>query len=347
MDIVADANLAMLDETFARHGRITRLPGRELTASDVRHADVLLLRSVTRADRSLLAGSRVRFVGTATIGTDHLDIPWLEANGIAWACAPGCNADAAAQYALAMAWAACQRRGMDLLGSSAGIVGRGNVGSRLQKLLQTLDIPAVACDPPLQDAGVQGLSSLEEALEQPLVSLHVPLTQAGPYATVRMLRTENLARLPDGALLLNTSRGDVIDGAALLGEIGAGRIQAALDVWPGEPDVDLHLVDRCTVATPHVAGYSVEGKRNGTLMIYRAFCAWAGIEAPQAAPRQARRAPADAETLLEALAEAARGVAADDAAMRDALSRNEDTGQAFDRLRKSYRLRHDFGAVIV
>ena len=185
MDMVADKNLALLDRTFGRHGAIHRVPGREIRPGHVRDADVLLLRSVTRANRDLLADSRVKFIGTATIGTDHLDIPFLEERGIRWASAPGCNADAAAQYSLAMAWLACRRTGKDLRDLSVGIIGRGNVGSRLQHLLNALDIPSVACDPPLQEAGEQGLVDAGTALSQPVVSLHVPLTRDGPCPTFR------------------------------------------------------------------------------------------------------------------------------------------------------------------
>jgi erythronate-4-phosphate dehydrogenase len=347
MDIVADDAIVLLDETFARHGRVTRVPGREIGPCDVRQADVLLLRSVTRADQALLRGSRVRFVGTATIGTDHLDTAWLEDNGIEWASAPGCNADAAAQYSLAMAWCACRRAGMPFSELRAGIIGRGNVGSRLQRLLQMLGIPAVACDPPLAAAGLAGLVSQEEALDQTLVSLHVPLTRDGPCPTYRMLNRETLSRLPDGALLVNTSRGDVTDGGALLDELGSGRILAALDVWPGEPDIDPRLLAKTLVATPHVAGYSVEGKRNGTLMIYRAFCQWARLEPRKPASAGKRQKPVNPDGLLERVREAGAGVEADDRNMRDALDAAPSIASAFERLRKTYCLRRDFGRVTV
>lgn len=344
MDIVADANLSLLDETFARHGRVSRLPGREIGPGDVREADVLLLRSVTQANEALLADSKVRFVGTATIGTDHLDIPWLEANGIEWAAAPGCNADGTAQFALLMAMEACRRLEGSLQGLSAGIVGRGNVGSRLQELLEVLGVPVVACDPPLQARGVPGLVSLEEALDRPLVSLHVPLSRNGPHPTYRMLDRENLSRLPEGALLINTSRGDVIDGFALLAELESKRISAALDVWPFEPCIDMRLLDLVTVATPHVAGYSVEGKQKGTLMIYRAFCDWAGFEPVRTARDAAagrNDAPRHDRERVEFLLNSDRRVAEDDRTMRRALAGLGDPAPAFDALRQNYRLRHD------
>ena len=277
MDIVADTNFALLDEFFARHGQIRRIPGREIRAENVRNADVLLLRSITRANAALLEGSNVQFVGTATIGTDHLDLDYLAERQIKWASAPGCNADAAAQYALAMAWLGCQRCGTDLRDLAVGIIGRGNVGSRLQALLNVLEIPSVACDPPLAELGEPGLVDLESALDQPVISMHVPLTHKRPYPTFRMLDARRLSLLPDGALLVNSSRGDVLDGNDLLQELESGRIHAALDVWPEEPELDLHLLDKTLLGTPHIAGYSQQGKQNGSLMIYRAFCEWQGI----------------------------------------------------------------------
>ena len=348
MHIVADANLALLPQTFARHGRITTIPGRDICAEQVREADVLLLRSVTRAGAELLEGSRVRFVGTATIGTDHLDLAYLAERDIAWANAPGCNADAAAQYALAMASLACERLGRKLQDQTVGIIGYGNVGSRLQRLLNVLGIVSVACDPPLADAGMSGLVSLEKALSQPLVSLHVPLANDGPCPTVHMMNRDTLAAMRDGTLLVNTARGDVVDAGALKKELLSGRLHAALDVWPGEPQLDPELLAASLVATPHVAGYSLEGKRNGTLMIYTAFCRWRGIS-PHAADIQEQAGPVyrldNHPDVVSLLLGACSGVHADDDSMRAILRRPAHLGAtAFDRLRRDYRLRRDFSA---
>ncbi len=348
MKIIADSNMTGLDETFGQHGHVIRIDGRKITPADLDGAAVLLVRSVSCVDRDLLQGSDIQFVATATIGTDHLDIKWLEDSGIEWASAPGCNADAAAQYSLAVMWLACERVEKKLLEQSVGIIGCGNVGSRLRKLLNTLGVQNVACDPPLADAGRQGLVGLETAIRQSVVSLHVPLTSAGPYPTQQMFDANLLSSLGDGAILVNTSRGDVVVNDALHEELGTRRIYAALDVWPDEPFIDPLLLERVTLASPHVAGYSREGKLNGTLMIYQAFCRHFGLT-DQSLPSNASNRPelnlGNIPDPITYLLQHCCNVDADDTAMRQliCLSR-EQRAQNFDQLRKNYRLRRDFKA---
>jgi erythronate-4-phosphate dehydrogenase len=346
--IVADRNIPLLKETFGRHGDLRPRVGRTIGRADLDGADVLLVRSVTAVTRELLAGSAVRFVGSATIGVDHLDTSWMDDNGITWASAPGCNADAAAQYSLAMILLACERLDMNLSGLTAGIIGRGNVGSRVQKLLEALGVQTLANDPPLADAGVRELVGLEEALAQDIVCLHVPLTRDGPCPTWRMIGREALKRMRRGALLLNSARGNVVDGNSLLPELACGRLHAALDVWPGEPEVDPDLLGACTVATPHVAGYSEEGRRNGTVMIFREFCRWAGIPAdlagiPGAARRELRLKPGHDE--VTGIIRTVSHVAQDDRKMRELMPLDSEARRSgFDALRRDYPLRSDFGA---
>ncbi len=256
MKIVVDQNIRGAGSTFGRHAKLDVVDGRALRAEHLADTDVLIIRTTTRVDQHLLQDSKVGFVGTTSIGTDHLDIDWLEQQGITWASAPGCNADSAAQYTLAMMWLACERLGRRLADQRVGIIGRGNVGSRVQRLLAALGIESVANDPPLAELGKSGLVSLEEALAQDIVSLHVPLERGGAHPTYRFIASEQLARMPDHALLVNTARGDVIDGNALMVELANGRLHAALDVWPGEPIFSSELLESTTVATPHVAGYS-------------------------------------------------------------------------------------------
>ena len=344
MKIVIDRNIRGAEDTFARHGELVAMDGREIRKSHLRDADLLIIRTTTRAGADLLGDTPVRFVGTTAIGTDHLDIPWLERQGIRWCNAPGCNADSAAQYTLAMIWLACERLGRNPGDQRVGIIGRGNVGSRLQKLLDTLGIESVANDPPLADRGVTGLVSQADALACDIVSLHVPLTRKGPYPTYRMIGAGQLARMPDGALLVNAARGNVVEGTALLDEVGTDRIHAALDCWPGEPLLEPELLKRAVVATPHVAGYSDDGKRNGTRMVYEAFCEWAGIK-PVTREEGVRRlslAVSGEDVLTEAF-EAACFVPDHDRAMRAlaALPPSEIPRQ-FDRLRKDYPFRRDF-----
>jgi erythronate-4-phosphate dehydrogenase len=351
LKIVVDQNIRGAEDTFGHHGDLQFMEGRLISAKDVKDADVLIIRTATRVDRGLLEGSSVRFVGTTSIGTDHLDIDWLDRHGIAWSNAPGCNADSAAQYTLAMIWLACQRLGKPFFEQRVGIVGRGNVGSRLERLLNVLGVETLANDPPLAEKGETGLVSLDDVLDCGIVSLHVPLEPDGPYPTVRMIGALQLSRMPDGALLVNAARGDVIDGEALLQELKTGRLHAALDVWPGEPVFSADLLKRVVVATPHVGGYSLDGKRNGTGIVYRAFCKWAGIE-----PRHlsAGSAPAAGERLMElrlepgddpitSALEATCFVPRHDEAMGRLVSLTvEQRAAEFDRLRKEYPPRRDF-----
>ena len=345
MKIVIDRNIRGARDTFALHGELVPMDGREIRNRHLQDADLLIIRTTTRVDAGLLEGTPVGFVGTTAIGTDHLDIPWLERQGVRWCNAPGCNADSAAQYTLAMIWLACRRLGWKLEDQRVGIIGRGNVGSRLQKLMNALGVETVANDPPLADEGVRGLVSQEEALSCNIVSLHVPLTDQGPYPTLRMIGSEQLARMPGGALLVNAARGNVIEGKALLDAVTRERIHAALDCWPGEPRLDPELLERTVVATPHVAGYSDDGKRNGTWIVYEAFRDWAGLPPAtrkEAARRLSLRVERPAEALTEVL-DASCFVKHHDEAMRSLtrLPAGEIAGQ-FDRLRKEYPFRRDF-----
>jgi erythronate-4-phosphate dehydrogenase len=348
MNIVVDRNIRAAEATFGAHASLRFMDGRAIRNEHLRDAEALVVRTATRVDECLLRGTPVGFVGTTSIGTDHLDLAWLGRQGIAWANAPGCNADAAAQYTLAMAWLASERLGRSLAEQTTGIIGCGNVGSRVHTLFRALGMSVIANDPPLADAGRDGLAGLDEALAQDIVCLHVPLTRGGPYPTHRFIGREQLDRMRPGALLLNTARGDVVDGDALLGELRSGRLHAALDVWPGEPLIDAALLEATTVATPHVAGYSDDGKRKGTLMVYAAFCAWANLT-PLASPEPSGDAPLlRVETGANALAralDAACFVRRHDAAMRLLIGlAMERRAQEFDRLRRDYPPRRDFQA---
>ena len=348
MKIVVDQNIRGAGSTFGRHAKLEVVDGRKLRAEHLVDTDVLIIRTTTRVDRHLLQDSKVGFVGTTSIGTDHLDIDWLEQQGITWASAPGCNADSAAQYTLAMMWLACERLGCKLADQRVGIVGRGNVGSRVQSLLAALGVESVANDPPLADRGEPGLVSQEEALAQDIVSLHVPLKRGGAHPTYRFIASGQLARMSANSLLVNTARGDAVDGVALMAELEKGRLRAALDVWPGEPIFSSELLESTTVATPHVAGYSDEGKRNGTHIVYQAFCEWAGLQPFKPAEPSGGRLELDiaaGENAISKILDASCFVRRHDVEMR-ALSSLDPGDRAieFDRLRREYPYRRDFHA---
>lgn len=359
MHIVADENIPLLDGFFTSLGRITTLPGREITRADLSTADVLLVRSVTRVDAGLLQGTAVRFVGTCTIGTDHLDLPWLAAEQIAVSSAPGCNARGVVEYVLSCLLTLAERTGLDWRRRTVGIVGVGQVGSRLASTLQGLGLKVLLCDPPRASRGEGGFVDLETLLAQAdVISCHVPLTRDGAHPTWHLFDLPQLQRLRQGAWLINSSRGPVIAAQALQ-EVLAERqdLQVALDVWEHEPLVSAALAACCALATPHIAGYSLDGKLRGTEQIYQALCAFLGMPAQQRLEQLAPSAgeaslQLDAQTPVDdTLRRALRfvyDVRDDDARMRCMLhnaAKSEHQAQAcrsgFDQLRKKYPLRRE------
>lgn len=349
MKFIADQNMPYLAETFGVHGDLVLCNGREICRDDLAGAEVLLVRSITRVDRQLLQATGIQFVGSATIGIDHLDTTWLEANNITWAHAPGCNADAAAQYTLAMMWLACERLERDFRQQTVGIVGRGNVGGRLEHLLNVLNIPVMSCDPPLQDTGEQNLVSMNEVCGNSIISLHTPLTGSGTYPTRDLFDTNLLAKLDADTLVVNASRGGVIEKTGLSEQLLSGRLNAALDVWPDEPFIEPDMLDAVIVATPHVAGYSREGKLAGTQMIYKAFCERFAIEplittASETKTVELVYSPtkSDDEALQHAIL-ASSQIVRDDHALRNQPGLSKNAGRIhIDSLRKAYPERFEF-----
>ena len=359
MRILADENIPLLDEFFAGHGNIRRLPGRAIAPADVAEADVLLVRSVTRVDQALLQGSPVRFVGTCTIGTDHLALDYFAAAGINWASAPGCNARGVVDYVLGSLLVLAEREGVDLARRTYGVVGAGQVGGRLVKVLRALGWRVLVCDPPRQAAEGGDYVSLETLLSQcDVLSLHTPLTSSGPLATRHLLAAEQLQALRPGAWLINASRGAVVDNAALYQVLQQrADLQVVLDVWEGEPLVDVPLAGLCQIVTPHIAGYSLDGKLRGTAQIYQAFCAWqqvpALIDLQQLAPapwlqRLQLEGQCDPAWALATLCRAVYDPRRDDADFRRSLIGDAATRRsAFDALRKHYPHRRETDALQV
>ncbi|MHC8321369.1 4-phosphoerythronate dehydrogenase PdxB [Pseudomonas sp. GB2N2] len=359
MLIVADENIPLLDAFFEGFGEIRRVPGRSIDRATVEQADVLLVRSVTNVNRALLEGSKVRFVGTCTIGTDHLDLDYFQQAGITWSSAPGCNARGVVDYVLGSLLTLAEIEGADLTRRTYGVVGAGEVGGRLVKVLQGLGWNVLVCDPPREAAEGGDFVSLEQIVEQcDVISLHTPLTKHGVGSTWHLFDKHRLNQLNPGAWLINASRGPVVDNAALC-EVLLQRedLQAVLDVWEGEPEVDVALADLCVLATPHIAGYSLDGKQRGTAQIYQAYCDFLGQPA-QVSLNDLLPAPWLSQVTLHAdsdpawaLAMLCRGVydpRRDDADFRRSLvgSVNEQRA-AFDLLRKQYPARREIDGLLV
>lgn len=357
MRIAVDENIPFAEQAFSSFGEVSRFNGRAVQNTDLQQTDVLLVRSVTRVDESLLRGTPVQFVGTATIGVDHIDQAYLAAHGIGFAHAPGCNATAASEYVLSALLIMAQRQGFALPDKRVGIIGCGNVGSRVKQKLEALGMECLVNDPPLQEQGGAGdFVDLATALEADVLTLHVPLEKTGPHPTAKLADTAFFNAMRPDAIFINTARGAVMDEAALHEKLTThADFQALLDVWDGEPRIDQSLLARAALGTPHIAGYSFDGKVRGTEMLYTALCKHLD-RAPQwrveplLPPPPVRAIHFSREmNWLDAVHSAVMAcydVRRDDSRLRR-LSRAADAGAYFDQLRKQYPMRREFSSLHV
>jgi len=355
MRIVADANIPFVRECFSSVGEVELVGGRQISREVVADADVLLVRSVTRVSRELLEGSRVCFVGTATIGFDHVDIGYLEQAGIGFASAPGSNANSAAEYVIASLLEIAQKYDVELEDKRIGIIGVGNVGSRVAKKAEALGMVTCLNDPPLyRQTGDPKYRPLEELFDCDFITIHTPLTYKGPDKTYHLVNEEFFGGLKERCVFVNAARGAVVDQGALKGAIRSGRLRAVvLDVWEGEPQIDLELLQMVDIGTPHIAGYSLDGKVTGMIVIYRAVCAYFGLTAkydvwdflPEPAIRVLRVDGTRGEE-QEIVTEAVKkiyDIRRDDIWLRRIVGKPAaKRAEYFDSLRKNYPVRREF-----
>ena len=264
MKIIIDENIPYIRGRLEPLAEVVYADQDKIDADLVRDADIIIIRTRTRADASLLEGSRVKTVATATIGTDHIDIPWCEANGIRVVNAPGCNAPAVAQYV----WSSLLRQGFDPSRHTLGIVGCGHVGSIVKEWGELLGARILVSDPPIGEN-----LPLDTLLrESDAVTLHTPLTKSGECPTFHLIGEGQLAAMRPGAILINAARGPVVDNQALKQAVLSGHIRAIVDTWEGEPAIDPELLASVTYATPHIAGYSQQGKERAVRQVLEALC---------------------------------------------------------------------------
>ncbi len=355
MKIVADANIPFVRECFSSVGQVVVRSGREITPAALADADALLVRSITRVDGNLLAGSAVRFVGTATIGFDHVDVEYLERNHIGFASAPGSNANSAAEYIIAALLEVGRRHGIRLEGKSIGVIGVGNVGGRVAAKCEALGMRVLRNDPPLQrQTGDPRYSPRDALYDCDFVTLHTPLTHEGVDKTFHLADTGFFSSLKRGAVFLNASRGAVVDSPALKTAIASGHLRAVvLDVWENEPNIDRELLERIALGTPHIAGYSFDGKVAGMIMIYESFCRHFGLSPrfgvqdflpePDVPRLEIKAGGAGDEELLARVVEQVYPIRRDDEDLRRIIcQRPEERGRFFDLLRKNYPVRREF-----
>jgi erythronate-4-phosphate dehydrogenase len=353
--IVADANIPFVNECFSAAGQVTLIPGREMTAQDVADADALLVRSVTKVNEQLLTGSNVKFVGTATIGFEHIDVDCLKRNDIGFASAPGSNANSVAEYIVAALLELGQKYNFDIEGKSIGIVGVGNVGSRVENKCRALGMVPVLNDPPLKrQTGDERYRPLEELFDCDFITFHTPLTFEGEDKTFHLADERLFNSLKPGVVFLNSSRGGVTDTAALKNAFRAGKTQAVvLDVWENEPGIDTELLEMVDIGSPHIAGYSYDGKIAGMIMIYEALCKHFGLESehsagdflpqPQVPQIRIDSASNSVQEMIRDTVSQIYKIVDDDQRLRTILQQPPDKRPVtFDKLRKEYPVRREF-----
>ncbi|MGB0937281.1 MAG: 4-phosphoerythronate dehydrogenase [Colwellia sp.] len=363
MNIYFDENMPFAKSFFSGFGNLFPFAGRELTADKLIDADVLLVRSITQVNEALLINSpNIKFVGTATIGMDHIDQAYLKKSNISFSSAPGCNAISVSEYVVSSLIILSEKYQLALNKLEVGIVGGGNTGSRLAEKLTALGIAYKICDPLLaneqqkrKESNLEPLDnrvyhSLEDVLLCDIISLHVPQIKEGKHPTYHLLNQANLCNLKDEQILISACRGPVIDNKALLMLKEQGhQLKLVLDVWEGEPNVLLPLVKYAEIATAHIAGYSLEGKSRGTEMLYQALCK--ELKETPLKQLQDFLPKADissivlnknglSEQVLNQLVKLVYDVRRDDTIFRQQLS-----SQGFDNLRKNYPVRREFSSV--
>ena len=351
MRIAVDALQPLAGEAFAGAGEVIRLYPEEITNSALRRADALVCRSTVKVTPELLADTAVRFVGTCTIGFDHIDCAYLDARQIGFSAAPGCNSDSVGEYITAALLTYAVEKGVSLQNKTLGIIGAGNVGKAVARRAKALRMRVLLNDPPRARAeGAAGFMELPELLrESDFVSLHVPLNKSGDDRTLGMADEKFFAAMKPGAVFINASRGKVVWEDALAQALDGGRLAAAiLDVWASEPHPDPELVKKCFIATPHIAGHSYDGKVNGTAIIYNAFCHHFGMT-PAWKPDVAM--PELAVTRIDIQSDAAFEVELLDAVsavydIRADHRRFTANPDDFSRLRKTYPQRMEFSHTV-
>ena len=350
MKIVADRDIHGVTDKFSSFGEIQLLPGRDIAPEHIEDADALLVRTITQVNSELLKNSSVSFVGTASAGIDHLDIKWLDKNAIGYCHAPGCNADAVVDYFFSAMALLAEQNDWCWLDKTVGIVGCGNVGSRLANRLSAMEVPFAVYDPFLNSAHnhADNFRSFEEVMQCEIVTLHTPLTSTGPYPTYHMINAQILDSLSRNTILVNASRGAVVDNQALDSVLKHRLdIKAVLDVWEDEPRISRSLLQKVSLGTPHIAGYSAKGKFRATQSVLEGFCKHFSIALPSENIRAGNReievnleAEEKGGDLLNKLILQAYSISA------DSLD-SSVTSTDFDSLRNNYEFRAEFSDYLI
>ncbi|CAG9001619.1 MAG: Erythronate-4-phosphate dehydrogenase [Candidatus Celerinatantimonas neptuna] len=355
LTLLVDENMPFAPELLSPYGRVITRPGRQLSADDLVDVDVLMVRSVTAVNQSLLSkANQLKFVGTATIGTDHIDQLLLTQRGIRFASAPGCNRIAVGEYVITSLLAAAEFRGESLAKKRLAVVGSGNTGSAVAQRAIVMGMDVIRYDPPLEKSGdtCWDYCDFGSVLKADVISLHVPLISDGPNPTYHLFNEQVLRKLRPEQILVNACRGEVVDNHALL-KLCQEQLAPLLiwDVWEHEPDVLSELVPYPFITTPHIAGYSIDGKMRGTRMITEALCQYFKYPYDDLSSSFLPNAPFCSIEINDILSELSIGqltrliynIFADDRRFRrDGLTR-----EGFDQLRKNYPQRREFATLSI
>jgi erythronate-4-phosphate dehydrogenase len=353
--IVVNKHTPYVVQAFERIGKVTALGTREITKEAVRDADILIVRSETIVNRDLLEGSRVKFVGTVTIGTDHVDQEYLVKSGITFASAPGSNSNSVSEYITAALLDIAQRLSFSLQQKTLGIIGVGNVGSKVWQKAEALGMRVLLNDPPLErQESKYPLHSLDELMDADILTLHVPLTRTGLDATYHLFNEKRIRKMKRSAILFNTSRGAVVEAEGLKRALLDKHLAAVvLDVWEGEPAISSSLLDLVTLGTPHIAGYSLDGKVNALRINYEAVCRFLSlpvgndidglVPAPAVPEIKIEKTKVSLEEALGEIVRNCYDIRLDDRLLRQMVSIPEaECGRYFQKLRAEYRIRREF-----
>ncbi|MFB9134870.1 4-phosphoerythronate dehydrogenase [Vibrio sp. AK197] len=353
MKILIDENMPYAQQLFSQLGEVILKPGRHLTADDLVDVDALMIRSVTKVNESLLSkANKLKFVGTATAGMDHVDQALLAEKGIFFTAAPGCNKVGVAEYVVSVMLVLAQQQGFSIFDKTVGIIGAGQVGSYLEQCLKGLGLKVLINDPPKQQQGDERLfTPLNQLLEKAdIITVHTPITRDGDHPTHHLFDQATLDALRSDQILINAARGPIIDNQALKQRLAKqDGFTAALDVFEFEPEVDMELLPLLAFATPHVAGYGLEGKARGTTMIFNSYCQFLERDLSASASELLPTAPvpyialdrAWDEATLHNLTQLVYDVRKDDALFRREIHKPG----SFDQMRKQYWDRREYSAV--
>lgn len=360
MLIIADENIPFVIELFGSLGKLVIISGRKITQSVLKKADVLIVRSITKVGKELLEKTPVKFVGTATIGTDHINLDYLKEKGISFASAGGSNANSVAEYVIAGLLFIAKKTKFVLKDKSIGIIGFGNVGSKVCAKVKALGMKVLLNDPPLKRAsGDKKYLPLKDIINADVITLHVPLNYSGKDATFHMIDKNFLKFLKRTTFLINTSRGPVVDSIVLKDALKNKKLAGTiLDVWENEPNIDIELLKLIDIGTSHIAGYSFDGKVNGAYMIYTSLCKFLGKEpelnlnsilAKNEKPQiEIDNKNKNQQSILEELVFKMYDILEDDRNMRKMIEfSDKKRGPYFDQLRKEYRKRREFSNIKV